>query len=63
MNASRPFGALDYDQPDEDDSWRWNSLAVLVVATGVYWASTWIASGFPPLVAVATGLANRAERR
>ena len=62
MNAGRPFGALDYDQP-ETDSWRWNSLALLLVTSAIYWALTWIAAGFPPLVSLASGLRVPTERR
>jgi hypothetical protein len=63
VNASRPFGALDYDQPDDTDTWRWKHVALFVVATGFCWATAWVASGFAPLVALASGFAPRTERR
>jgi hypothetical protein len=63
MNASRPFGALDYDQSGDPNSWHIGSVALLLVTTGIYWASCWVASGFLPLAALASGRGSQSEKR
>ena len=61
MTTSRPFGGLDLDHTDAPAGWSVGSLGLFVLASGLYWALIWLASGLPPLASFASKLQARLE--
>jgi hypothetical protein len=62
MSSDQPFSGLDMDHSEGSGNWSGGSLALYLAVTSLYWASTWFASGLPPLTALANRFQTRSER-